>query len=278
VSDDLSIPNPGYRGNRTPRYSNTAARRRPAMDPDTKRLLIFAGGVGGVLGLLIAASAITGRHSGQIPVVAADTSPIRIKPVNPGGLKVDAAENDVFSGGTDTGNARLAPAAEMPDTKALRAAETPPAQAPAKAAIPAPAPETPPQPAPATAKPLVPEAAKPLVPPASRSLLAAAAAPSKLPPPKPLPEAEPRAAANGHTVMVQLAAMTTDAGAREEWQRLAKRYPDLFGGRDLIISRTERDGHAFWRVRTSGFADLAQARAFCDKLRAKGAGCSIVDF
>jgi hypothetical protein len=78
--------------------------------------------------------------------------------------------------------------------------------------------------------------------------------------------------------MVQLAAMTTESGAKEEWQRLTKRYADIFEGRTLIVSRTERDGHAFWRVRTSGFSDVAQAHAFCDKLRGKTSGCSIVEF
>ena len=78
--------------------------------------------------------------------------------------------------------------------------------------------------------------------------------------------------------MVQLAALPTEDAARTEWQHLAKRMPDLLNGRQPSISRTERGGHTFWRVRTSGFADIAQARAFCDHVRAKGGGCSVADF
>jgi hypothetical protein len=78
--------------------------------------------------------------------------------------------------------------------------------------------------------------------------------------------------------MVQLAALPTEDAARSEWQHLAKRMPDLLNGRQPSISRTERSGHVFWRVRTSGFADVAQARAFCDHVRAKGGGCSVADF
>ncbi|MDR3531059.1 MAG: hypothetical protein P4L90_10970, partial [Rhodopila sp.] len=133
MSDDLSIPNSGYRGNRAGRYGTGQSRSRQGLDPDTRRLVMFAGGLGGVLVLLIGASALIGRHSGEVPVVAADTRPIKVKPENPGGMKIDAAENDVFSGGSDTSNAKLAPAPENPDTRALRSAE----------ASPPPVPETP---------------------------------------------------------------------------------------------------------------------------------------
>ena len=109
MSDDLSIPNPGYRATEPA----ATARGRPApagMDPDTRRLMLFAGGLGAVLLALIGASALVGHRSSEMPVVAADPRPIRVKPDNPGGMKIDGAENDVFSGGTDTANAKLAPA------------------------------------------------------------------------------------------------------------------------------------------------------------------------
>jgi hypothetical protein len=77
---------------------------------------------------------------------------------------------------------------------------------------------------------------------------------------------------------VQLAAVTSEDSARNEWQLLSKRMPDLLNGRQPVFSHTEREGHTFWRVRTTGFADVAQARAFCDHVRAKGAGCSVVEF
>ncbi len=247
MSDDLSIPNPGYRTARVGRYG-TGQRAKPrGMDPDMRRMALFAGGVGTVLALLIAASALTGRPSGEIPVVTADTRPVRVKPDNPGGLKIDGAENDVFSAGADTGNSKLAPPAETPDTKAWRsgaAMSTPAAESSAPAA---------------SAPP----------PSAAVAPLKAASPPAAAKPPAP--------AASGHTATVQLAALTSEEAAHGEWQALSKRMPDLLGGHQPSYSRTEHDGHTFWRVRTSGFTDAAQARGFCEKVRAKGVGCSVTE-
>jgi cell division septation protein DedD len=271
VSDDLSIPNPGYRSARAGRYG-TGQRVRPrGMDPDMRRMALFAGGIGTVLALLIGASALTGRHSGETPVITADTRPIRVKPENPGGMKIDGAENDVFSAGADTGNAKLAPPAETPDTKAWRSAAASPApaatEAPPQAALaPPPAITAPPKTAaaPVAAKP-------PVAAPAATKLPVAAPAPTKLP-----VAAAPPAAA-GHAASVQLAALSSEEAARDEWQSLTRRLPDLLGGRQPSYSRTEHDGHTFWRLRTSGFSDAAQARGFCEKVRAKGLGCSVTD-
>lgn len=308
MSDDLIIPNPGYRGNRTGRYSRTAVPRRGGMDPDTKRLTIFAGGVGGVLALLIAASAVTGHRSGQIPVVSPDPTPIRVRPENPGGMKIDAAENDVFSGGSDTTGARLAPAAETPDTRALEAAEAPPSVPAAKAEAVSPAAPVPPMaPVSPAATAIARPAAGSLPATAERPALAARAEPSPSRPVTAVATAMPALArpavtappspdrssldksspdrssadkhpASGHAVAVQLAAMTTEDAAKSEWLRLSKRLPDLFGSHTPALSRTEHDGHTFWRLRTMGFSDIAQARTFCDRVRAKGGNCSIADF
>jgi hypothetical protein len=229
------------------------------MDPDMRRMALFAGGIGTVLVLLIGASALTGRHSGETPVVTADTRPIRVKPENPGGMKIDGAENDVFSAGADTGNAKLAPAAETPDTKAWRSASVAPAPAAAEA----------PAPAALTLPAAMPQ--KAAAPPAAAKPPVAALAPTKL-----LVAAAPPAAP-GHTATVQLAALASEDAAHGEWQALSKRLPDLLGGRQPSYSRTEHDGHTFWRLRTSGFSDAAQARGFCDKVRAKGVGCSVTE-
>jgi hypothetical protein len=34
----------------------------------------------------------------------------------------------------------------------------------------------------------------------------------------------------------------------------------------------------FWRLRTSGFSDTADAGSFCERMKAKGAGCAIASF
>jgi hypothetical protein len=262
VSDDLSIPNPGYRGNRVGRYGTGQGRIRQGMDPDTRRLMIFAGGLGAVLIVLIGASALMGRRSNEVPIVAADSRPIREKPANPGGMKIDAAENDVFSGGSDNGNARLAPTSEAPDTRALRtAAALPPALATT------------------TTTPAVLESSAPG--PASKPAVVVANTPlsGKPAPTKPAVAAtETHPPASGRQPMVQLAALTSEDAARAEWAQLTKKMPDLLNGRQPNFSRIERDGHTFWRVRTGGFSDVAQARGFCERMRAKNVGCSIADF
>ncbi|WP_158930562.1 SPOR domain-containing protein [Acidisphaera sp. S103] len=262
MSDDLSIPNPDYRGNRAGRYGTGQTRQRSGMDPDTRRLMMFAGGVGAVLVVLIGLSAVIGHHSEGVPVITADTNPVRIKPANPGGLKIDGAENDVFSGGSDMANAKLAATSESPDTRALRSAAALPAPPAARPAAATPSPATKPTTV-ATAEP----AAKP-----------AATIPAA-------PVAKPRVAAveshppvTGHQAMVQLAALSSEEAARNEWKELAKRFPGLMNGKQPIFSHAERDGHTFWRLRTSGFADVAQARTFCDQVRQKGGGCSVADF
>jgi hypothetical protein len=84
-------------------------------------------------------------------------------------------------------------------------------------------------------------------------------------------------AAAGTETVVQLAALDSEASAHVEWDRLSRRMPDLLNGRQPLFSRADRDGHVFWRVRTAGFADLAEARGFCVHVRAAaGGGCTVL--
>jgi hypothetical protein len=241
VSDDLSIPSPTYR----------IPRHRQGMDPATRRLAMIAGGLGGVLLAVVGGWTLIGHRSAAVPVVQADSRPIRVKPENPGGMQVAGADADILSGSTESKNGRLAPAPEAPAPQALTAPPAPPPVV--GAAVPTPVPT------------VVPAAAKPV---------AAKPAPIQ---PAPAQEKRPTAsAANG--AMVQLTAVHSEDAAKSEWQRLARRLPDLLGQRKPAFSKTEHDGKAMWRVRTGGFADVAQATAFCEKVRAKGAGCSVADF
>ena len=235
MSDDLSIPSPTYR----------IPGHRHGMDPVTRRLVLIAGGLGGVLLAVVGGWSVMGHRSTTVPVVQADSRPMRVKPENPGGMQVAGADDDIFSGGNRAGDGKLAPPPEAPAPQALSAPPPvpPAATAPASAAVSVPAAP------PAPAKPV---AAKPAI------------APDKHP------------AANG--ALVQLAAVHSEDAAKSEWQRLSKRMPDLFGQHRPAFSKTQHDGQTLWRVRTGGFADAAQATTFCEKVRAKGAGCSVADF
>jgi hypothetical protein len=87
------------------------------------------------------------------------------------------------------------------------------------------------------------------------------------------PPAPPRA----KPIVVQLSAARTEAAAQTEWDRLAHRFPELLGQHRALFQKTNEPGATAWRLRTGGFTDQAQAKAFCDKVKAKGGQCSVVE-
>lgn len=245
MSDDLSIPSPTYR----------VPRRRPGMDPGTRRLALIAGGLGTALIVVVGGWELVGHGSTTVPVVQADNRPIRVKPDNPGGMQVAGANEDILSGGTESAVGKLAPPPEAPAPQALRSPPPAPSAVPAPVPAPAVAPAPPPATAAAPTKPVM--ASKP-----------AEAAPEK--------RASVLPAGNG--ALVQLAAVRSEDAAKSEWERLSKRFPELLSAHHPAFSKTEHDGRTLWRVRTGGFADVPQATSFCEKVRAKGAACSVADF
>src|SRR4051794_33748703 len=110
--------------------------RRPGMDDATRRLLYLAGGLALLLVAGMGTWSVMGRHASGIPVIEADTRPLRVKPENPGGMQVVGAnEQGIGEGG---GPDKMGPSAEAPDPQALRAQTLPPL-APAPQPAPAPA-------------------------------------------------------------------------------------------------------------------------------------------
>jgi len=289
VRDDLDIPLPASGPNfRVPR-------RRPGMDPNTKRLAIIAGSIGGTLLLLVGAWSLTGHQRTGLPVVEADASPLRVKPADPGGMEVDGRDASILSGKPD-GEAKLAPPPEVPALQALK--QQAEAEAAARAAA-APAPVAPPAEAKAPAARVaaaeapaarVPDVkapaavvarAEPVAPHlAEKVSLRAPAVPSVAQAPAVRPTARtpaPQAARAGGT-LVQLAAVQSEQAAMAEWHRLERRMPDLLGGRAPTVMKVEHDGRVFYRLRTGGFASVSQAGTFCSQVKAKGGGCTIAAF
>jgi hypothetical protein len=272
MRDDLDIPvplgGPSYR----------MSRASGGMDANTRRLLMLAGGIGGALALLVGAWSLTAHRRTGVPVIEAAAGPVRVKPANPGGLQIFGGDDSAPGGGQDA-TASVAPPPESPDPQGLRAQEEKPARPPA----PAVSENVPSPPSPAiVAQKAPPSAATPTRSPASVSVPAQS---DPVPMPKPVPAARLPAATEpaiapptGGATQVQLAALTSEEQANAEWARLSKKMPDLFGVRHPAVSRTEHDGKTWFRLRTGGFADVAQATAFCHRVREKGAACAIASF
>jgi hypothetical protein len=209
--------------------------------------------------------------TGSVPVVEADPRPFKVRPDDPGGLRVPnqgelILERPAARAQSPVGAGRpasVAPEAEAPNIGGLRAAVQPPAPPPtALVAPPAPAAAPAAVPPPAPAPQAAPQAAQqpqPAQPPL-------AAAPSAAPAP-----ARP---ATGR-VQVQLGALGSEEAARAEWERLSRRAPELFQGRSPQITRLDRgEGQAaLFRLRTGGLPDQDAAAEFCGQVRARGGAC-----
>lgn len=260
-ASDLDIP--------TARFGQPAWRQREKRG--RPRVLLLAGVVG-VLAFVAAVVLVgTGeRAERDVPLIVADNAPFRVRPAEPGGMQVPNQDQLVYQ--------RMVGAPVTPSGRRIEVL-LPPPEAPLP--VPRPAPPPAPDPAPALAAPA--EAPGPPASPPPQPAPAEAAPGLPLPPPPPAMAAvQPAAPAPSApqrtegTVQVQLAAVGSEAAVQPEWNRLRTRMPDLLADHALLVSRGERDGQPFWRVRTGGFADVAAARGFCDQVRARGFTCFVV--
>lgn len=274
MSDELSIP-------RSPVYR---VPRRGGPEPLTRRLMLIAGGLTGALALVVVLYSSVGHHSGTVPVVQADERPVRVKPVNPGGMQIPGLSADSGASDASAAAGTLAPGPETPNPQALAR------QAPPRA--PAASPTTGTQAA--TAQSAATQIAAPPLTAPAQPTIAATAPPAAAVAESPSAAAKPAqlaaaAMAEHHAAssaergpagraQVQLAALATEAAAHQEWARLAHRMPDVFGTHHPVFSKVEHDGHTLWRLRTGDFATEAEATQFCQQVRAKGGGCAVAAF
>ncbi len=216
------------------------------------RMLAVAGGL-----LAVAAAGAGGwwamrafNQGGVVPLVEADPRPFKVRPDDPGGLRVpnqgelilDRPSNRAQIGVSRT--ATVMPEAEAPNIGGLRAAVAPP-------------PVVPPMAAPVA----TPVAATPAETPAAEPAAPESAAPVRF--------------ATTGRVQVQLGALNSAEAARSEWERLSRRAPELFEGRSPQITRLDRaEGQApLFRLRTGGLQDQDAAAEFCQQIRSKGGAC-----
>ena len=76
--------------------------------------------------------------------------------------------------------------------------------------------------------------------------------------------------------MVQLAAAGSEQRAEAEWRRLRQQVRTLTEGHLPAVSEADVNGQHVWRLRAAGFADVAEASAFCAGIRAAKANCWVV--
>ena len=218
---------------------------------DTKALVrqtaLMVAAVAGFGALAGGGYALLHGRSRAVPVIEADSRPLRVKPDNPGGMQISREEQQIMDAGDSSPADVMAPGPETPAPELLASQI---------------------QTAHPTAPPAAPAAPAPVAmdePPA--------AAPVSPAPPAVAPHA---VAAPAGKIEVQLAAVTTHNRAMAEWARLSKKLPDLLASRRPAIVRTEQDGKTFYRLRTGGFADAPAAAVFCDQVREKGAPCAVI--
>ena len=272
----------------------TDYKRPKGMDPGTRLLALFAGGIGALLVVVVGGWSLVGHHETGIPIVDAPAGPVRIKPVDPGGMQLTGVQNLAQTNGSAASG--LAPGPETAQPQALQAqvdaarqADAPVAPAVAPAKQPVAQMALPPAAAPPAAsgsqEPAKPVAAAPTAAPtdsASTAVPDAAEAPVAADDDQaataPTPAAHPPAPPAIRGVAVQLAAVDSEAAAHAEWARLSHRAPGLFAHRMPAIIPVNHGGKSFFRLRTTGFASAPEATAFCSHAKAQGIACTLADF
>lgn len=73
--------------------------------------------------------------------------------------------------------------------------------------------------------------------------------------------------------LVQLGAYASPEVARSEWDRISGNFTELFTNHQRVVQKAQTRGKTFYRLRVSGFDDLADARRFCAVLTSKQADC-----
>lgn len=227
--------------------------------------------------------------SAVVPVITADTTPIKERPQDPGGLDIPNRGMEVFSQitpGTEPQRVeRLLPPAEAPVARPAPPAGPLVPDAPAirdRAALPAVV-EAPPGPPPA--------------PPAvtgAQEVAKAPVAPAAIPPKEPakeaakkeaprtaaLPKAPAPAAPNAASVggwQVQLGAAREQNSANAAVQRIATANKDILGGLRTSVVRADLGAKGtFYRMRVGPLKDRAAADDLCGKLKARKVGCLVV--
>lgn len=211
-------------------------------------------------------------EGGDVPLIRADTRPMKVKPENPGGMQIPDRDMLIY-GQQRPAIEHLLPPPEQPMARpAPPPPATPPRQPPAPAvdaAAPAANPAAPMESAPPAS------AAMPA--PLSAAAVAAArqlADPGAENPAKPVERA---AAPKGGGVRLQLGAVRSENEARVAWERLKHKNADLLGRLSGVAIRADLgDKGIYYRIQAGPVADASAADHICGELRQRHLGCIIV--
>lgn len=237
------------------------------------RMLAIAGGLLGVVALGAAATwGISRMGPRPVPVIEADSRPLKVRPEAPGGMVVPNQDQLVLEGAKQrraaergrTTVAQLDAGPEAPAFDLLREHVARPTPDPLASIAPPPAPATQPSSLGGTATTLAPPVAAP-------SLAQPVAGPGLAPPP--LAATAPPGPVPDGRAFAQFGAVSSEEAARAEWERLRRRAPELSAFQPRI-TKLEREGQpTLWRLRATGLADGAAAKALCDAVRARNLPC-----
>jgi len=179
--------------------------------------------------------------SDSVPLLRADTQPVKVRPDHAGGLDVPDKDNPLYSARSGAPVEKLLPPPEAPQ----------------------PRPSAPP-----------PQALNPPLAAAQAPVFANPAPPAQpaAPPAKP---AQNTAAPDG--VKVQLASLRTPEAARDEWARLKRENADLLGKLNAVAVRADMgDRGIYYRIEAGPLASKAAADKLCGALRQRDLGCQLV--
>ncbi len=211
-----------------------------------------------------------------IPLIQADATPIKSRPLTPGGLEVPYRDklvlNDLKPDPAKPVVERLLPPPEVPKppiASKQQTAAAPKLEAPRQDNLPEPAPALTVQPA--AGKDVTKTAPEPKTEPKTETAPKLAAAPA----PK-TPATAPQTAAIPGGYLVQLASLKDKNLADAEWVRLRKAYPKLLADKKLVLQKADLGSRGvFHRIRAGYFPDRESAAAICRSLKAKNQACIV---
>ncbi|HTV46095.1 MAG TPA: SPOR domain-containing protein [Stellaceae bacterium] len=205
----------------------------------------------------------------DIPLIRADSQPIKVKPANPGGMAIPD-RNMLFYNETQPTVEHLLPPPEQPMARPAASPLAPAAAASVTLAASPPA-------AAIAAAGAEPGLRAPSARPERPAERPAAAAPAKLRHGLHETARAETAPTGAGGIRLQLGSVRSEGIARQEWDRIRRDNADLLGGLSGFAIRADLGGKGvYYRIQTGPVGDVARADQLCSKLRQRHLGCIIV--